>query len=285
MKGSVQQLTARRIISAGRRGSSRPIIVETEAGTRLLKLRGSGQGTGPLIAEVIVAYLAEKLGLLVPPRSLITLPKGVPTDEWDDELEDLLAASIGVNLGFDYLDGAREIRFDDAANIPLDIRSAVLWLDRLVLNLDRTARNPNILTWAEEIWLIDHGAALGFQYRWEQVTEQSPREPWAPPEAHLFDSVVSVNELKKADEVLAPKLSRSVLEQAVSEVPETFWHPLMSKDESVVKANDLDRRREAYVAFLWQRLKSPRPFLNYFEPPRIVKRDRRPSWLTDMFDR
>src|SRR4051794_32167078 len=105
----METLRAERITMAGRRGSSRPIVADTRAGERIVKLRGAGQGTGALVAEVIVAELAEALGLLVPPRSLVILPEQIETADWDDELDDLLEASVGVNLGFDFLRGAADL--------------------------------------------------------------------------------------------------------------------------------------------------------------------------------
>jgi hypothetical protein len=112
----VDVLIAERITAGGRRGSSGPLVAETRAGVRIVKLRGAAQGTAPLVAEIIVAELAEAIGLAVPPRSLIELPAGIETADWDDELADLIAASVGLNLGFDFLEGARE--FAPAKAVP-----------------------------------------------------------------------------------------------------------------------------------------------------------------------
>jgi HipA-like protein len=257
----VSAIVAERISAAGRRGSSRPVVVETSAGARLVKLRGAAQGTGPLVAEIVVAELAEAIGLSVPPRSLITLPAGIKTADWDDELDDLLAASVGVNLGFDFLPGARELAAGDVERVAPADQAAILWLDRLVMNPDRTARNPNLLWWSGHLWLIDHGASLGFQYTWERVTESSPREPRLMPDAHLFDAAVPQDDLRAADETLAKHLTRDVLEAAVAAVPESFLRPLLGIAEDAEPGSRSARRRAAYVAFLWKRLKAPRPFL------------------------
>jgi hypothetical protein len=277
----VNVLRAERVTAAGRRGSSRPVVVETSAGARLVKLRGAAQGTGPLVAEIIVAELAESLGLAVPPRSLVALPADVETADWDDELAHLLAASVGLNLGFDFLPGARDVTAADVDAIEPATRAAILWLDRLVLNPDRTPRNPNLLRWSDQLWLVDHGAALGFHYDWAGVSETSPREPGLMPEAHLFETVVTTEELRAADEELAPQLTRGVIEAAGAAVPKSFLLPLLAQasSDSTAAASRIARRRAAYAAFLWKRLKAPRPFLERRAlPPERLRS--RPHWLT-----
>jgi hypothetical protein len=278
----VDVLIAERVSAAGRRGSSRPLVVETGAGVRIVKLRGAAQGTAPLVAEIIVAELAEAIGLAVPPRSLVELPAEVETADWDDELADLLHASVGLNLGFDFLAGAREFAAADVERVSPATRAAILWLDRLVLNPDRTARNPNLLWWADQFWLIDHGAALGFQYDWRRVLEQSPREARLPPEAHLFESVVPSKDLRTADEALASRLTRDVIDAAVAAVPESFLLPLVDtgSTEPTEIASRVGRRRTAYAAFLWKRLKPSRPFLDARPLPAERPRSSRPPWLT-----
>jgi hypothetical protein len=267
----MDKLTANRITSAHRRGSSRPVIVETDRGLRLLKLRGAGQGTEPLVAEIIVAELARALGLLVPAQSLVTLPARIETANWDDELAVLLERSVGLNLGFAYLEGTREISAADAAAVPSGVRASILWFDRLVMNPDRTASNPNLLREVDRIWLIDHGAALGFHYNWAALTEDLPRRAPVMPDAHLFDPHVAAEELIEVDARLAPLLTRDVLEEAVHLVPDSF----LGADS----ADQRRRRRAAYSAFLWKRLRPPRPFL--LSRQAIAARTvRRPGWLT-----
>jgi hypothetical protein len=269
--GFLEVLRAERITAAGRRGSSRPVIVETPAGIRLVKLRGAAQGTGPLVAEIIVGELAESIGLHVPARSLVTLPAEIETADWDDELADVLAASVGVNLGFDYLDGAHEVSLAEIHDIPVATQARILWLDRLVLNPDRTARNPHLLQWGGPLWLVDHGAALGFQYDWERLTEELPRQRGWMPDPHLFESTVSESALRHADEEVGRLLTRSVIERAVAQVPDDFL--------TLHDAEQRRRRRAVYAAYIWKRLQPPRPFLEVRELP-----ERRvggaPAWLT-----
>jgi hypothetical protein len=254
--GALPVTSALRVRAAHRSGSSLPVTVDTPAGPRFTKLRGAAQGTAPLVAEVIVGALAEALGLRVPARSLVTLDAGVPSDDRNDELADLLQASVGVNLGFALLDGARDLRADDVPRVSEEEASAVVWLDALTQNPDRTARNPNLLLRHSTLWLIDHGAALGFQYDWPGVREEAPRRAWAARRPHvLAERATLVSEL---DELLAAQLPREVVHAAADAVPDAFLAPLLPAGAT---RDALARRRAAYAAYLWKRLRAPRPFL------------------------
>lgn len=245
---------ALRIVSSHRRGSSRPIVVETAEGPFLTKLRGAAQGTAPLVAEIVVAELADALGLRVPRRALISLDAEPAGADRDGELRDLLARSPGINLGFRFLERAGEIRRDQVDAASDELACSVLWLDALVLNPDRTPRNPNILFSEREAWLVDHGAALPFHYNWRSVTEDSPRRTKYPLGSHLF--AARAKQLAEWDARLASRITREVLQQALASVPDTFLEPLLLRGVGV------ERRRQAYAAFLWKRLKSPRPFVS-----------------------
>jgi hypothetical protein len=249
----MQRLVARRVLSAIRTASSSPVLVQTEAGVRFVKLRGAAQGTGALVAEVIVAELAEVLGLRVPARSLVVLDADVPSDDRNDELADLLRFSHGVNLGFTWLDGARDFTAAQAPDVPADEAGIVRWLDAFVANPDRTARNPNIILWRGERWLIDHGAALGFQYDWARVSEDGARRVHAFRQPHLYAE--HATEMAEMDDVLAGMMTRDRLEGAVAQVPDEFLRPMLGADAD---GEALRRRRGAYVAYLWKRLKAPR---------------------------
>jgi hypothetical protein len=242
---------ALRILSAVRRGSSLPVVVDTEAGRFLLKLRGAAQGLPPLIAEVIVAELATALGLPVPERAWIALDGDVPSEDRNDELADTLAASHGMNLGFRWLDGATDLREDRLGQVDRELAARVLWLDGLVMNPDRTRRNPNILLWHDGPWLVDHGAALSFHYDWSAVTEQSPRESGFIEAGHVLSSVAHAADV---DAEAAKSISRSVLRGAIEAVPTEIL-------TSAFPDLEPPRVRAAYAAFLWKRLKAPRPFV------------------------
>lgn len=245
-------------------------MAETEKGLRLLKLRGAAQGTAPLVAEVIVADLARAVGLLVPQRSVVRLPAAIETADWDDELASLLSGSVGENLGFEYLDNAREIGASQAVAVPRDARARILWFDRLVMNPDRTAGNTNLLIHQQQLWLIDHGAALGFQYDWATLTEDLPRRPAWMPDAHVFEDGLSEDDVTQADALLAPLLTRERLDDAVAAVPDSFLG---------VPDAERGRRKAAYSAFLWKRLRPPRPHLTAFQT-RTPRRVHPPAWLT-----
>jgi HipA-like protein len=241
----------RRVLAALRGGSSLPVIVETAAGRFVTKLRGAAQGSSALAAEVIVAELAEALGLPVPQRALIELTEPIRSDDRNDELAALLTASLGHNLGFRWLDKATVLTPLAAAQLDDEFALRVLWLDALVMNIDRTASNPNILISRGQPWLIDHGAALAFQYDWGRVTEDSPREP-SDHRLHLFGARRQLLPLWDAN--LANLLTRQVLTRIVAQVPDAFLEARPAEWSA-------ERARAAYVAFLWKRLRAPRPFV------------------------
>jgi hypothetical protein len=253
------------------------VLVQTDDGVRFTKLRGAAQGTGALVAEVIVAVLAESLGLRVPERSLIRFGPDVASDDQNDELADLLRASAGINLGFAFLDDARTFApATDVAIVRQTEADAILWLDGLVANPDRTARNPNLLWRNDALWLIDHGAALSFQYALPTVEVDVARRPYLLREPHLLRDRVS--DQPSVDTELASRLSLAVIERAVGEVPDEFLAPLLARDATTVET--LAQRRTAYVDYLSRRLESPRPFLTpVVAPPNEQPRRGRPQWV------
>jgi hypothetical protein len=271
---------ATRALEGGRRGSSRPIVVETEAGACIVKLRGAAQGTGPLIAEVVVGAIADAIGLSVPARMLVKLEPNMNIPERDAELRDLMAASIGTNLGFAYLDGARDFVLTEIDNVSTAERASIFWLDRFVMNPDRNASNTNLLWYKNKLWLIDHGASLGFQYDWSTVTELSPTRQFVETEPHLFAASLTTHDVVVADEKFAKILTRDVLERALNEVPDSFLMPLLGKDADLVSVSEaLRRRRVAYSTFLWKRLAGPRTFADPRAVPERRVRAAPPEWV------
>lgn len=250
------RLPATRVLSAFRRASSSPVLVETPGGLFVTKLVGAGQGAAALIAEVIVAEIAEVVGLPVPERAVIELPWPIPSDDRKDELLDLLSRSAGQSLGFRFLDGATDARAADLDAVDDDFALRLLWLDGLVMNPDRTPQNINLLLWKKQVWLIDHGAALPFQHAWSSVTEASPREPDPSIHRHIFSARSAL--LAGVDRELAGLVSRDVLRAAVDAVPDSFL-------KLAAPGEDVTRARRAYEAFLWKRLKAPRPFITVKE--------------------
>ena len=273
----MRSVDARRVRSADKRGSSWPILVETDDGLRFTKLRGAAQGPGALVAEVIVAELAESLGLKVPQRSLVHLEPNVDSIDKNDELADLLRASVGINLGFVYLDDARNfaVTADDVDRVRQEDAAAILWLDGLVMNPDRTARNPNLLWSRDELWLIDHGAALGFQYALPSIDVSAARRPYALRDPHLLQPRVA--DLGEWDARFASRVTSEAVERAVAAVPDEFLSPLLAPTAATASA--LADRRVAYVDYLQRRLESPRPFLVPVAAPNEQRRQGRPAWI------
>lgn len=227
------------------------MLVETEAGLFVAKLRGSGQGVAALIAEIIVAELATSLGLPVAERALLRLDPGVESLDKNDELAQLLGYSVGLNLGLRYLDGAQSPRPRQLEALDDDFAARVLWLDGLTQNPDRTAKNPNVLLWHGRPWLIDHGAALTFQYGAAHVTEDSPRER-VDYSDHVFGGRTAL--LARYDAELTRLVDARALALATAAVPDEFLAA------AALDATP-DKSRAFYRAFLWKRLKAPRPFV------------------------
>ena len=247
----MQSFRARRVLRADRGGSSWPVLVETDAGVFHTKLRGAAQAPASLVAEIIVGALAEALGLSVPSRVLVDIPADIPVDDPHQELAQLLRWSVGRNLGFQLLANVRGFTPLDVSRVDADVASKTVWLDGLVQNPDRTVKNPNLL-WSEgRLWLIDHGASLGFQHDWQSLTEDAPRTHQWNASTHALYS--RATRLAHIDEELSARLPRAVLESAVDTVPDDF----LSEETGEARR----RRRAAYAAFLWKRLQSPRPYI------------------------
>lgn len=254
------RFVAKSVVQRFKQGSSSPVVVETDGGMFVAKLRGAGQGVAALVAELMVAELAERLGLPVPERALIELPLEVESADRNDELRDLLTRSVGINVGFRFLSGAKDLLAKDAANLDDDFAAKVLWLDGLVMNPDRSQANTNILLWNGQPWLIDHGACLGFHHDWSGLSEDAPREKYDD-SRHLFADRAGLLDGKDLD--LADVFDRDTVLQAVSAAP----------DELVIATSGEptgERGRMLYEAFLWKRLRAPRPFVQV-----VGKRDYR----------
>jgi hypothetical protein len=250
----MRRVRARQVLSAFRQGSSWPVIVETGNERIFTKLRATAHGAAPLVAEIVVGELAEVLGLPTPARCLVELEAGIESLDPHEELLDLLARSAGLNLGFQLLEGYRDFKPPDVRHVRPELAASIIWLDALVQNPDRTEQNPNLMIKAGRVSLIDNGAALAFQYDWDHVTEQTPRQPGNYLETHLLR--VSAGEFEACDEALAPRVTREVLERVMAAVPDEFLGPL------VPNGSEPARHRAAYVAYLWKRLRAPRPFVS-----------------------
>src|SRR5882672_3184770 len=163
---SLRTVIATRYVTPLREGGSLPAIIEADDdGMYVLKFRGAGQGPKALIAELVAGEIGRALGLLVPEIVFVELDPELARTEPDPEIQSLIRASAGLNLALDYLPGS--VMFDPVAWKPdADFASSVVWFDAYATNVDRTARNTNMLVWHRKLWLIDHGAAFYFHHTW-----------------------------------------------------------------------------------------------------------------------
>ena len=177
MSRVLEQVSVTRYVTPLREGGSLPALVEADnLGTYVLKFRGAGQGPKALVAEIVGGELARRLGLRTPELVLACLDPRIAAAEPDPEIQDLLRASEGLNLGVDFLPGSAG--FDPAGwAVDPEFASRVLWFDALIQNVDRTWRNPNLLVWHGDVWLIDHGSALYFQHNWPAARPLAPFDP------------------------------------------------------------------------------------------------------------
>jgi hypothetical protein len=253
---SLRSVQVTRYVTPLREGGSLPAIAEADDGfLYVLKFRGAGQGVKSLVAELIGCELARILGLRVPELVLASLDAAFGRTEPDEEIQDLLKASVGLNLGLHYLSGS--ITFDPVVNRIDALRaSQIVWLDCLLTNVDRTARNTNMLIWNKELWLIDHGAALYFHHSWgADVKEQAMRRfvqvkdhvllPWASrlPEVDA--------EFRK---LLTPEWTDAVVELIPDEWLVNYPGAAALEDPAAI--------RKIYKEFLATRVASSSVFLN-----------------------
>jgi hypothetical protein len=247
----VRRVAATRYVTPLREGGSLPALVEADDdGLYVLKFHGAGQGPKALVAEVVVGELARVLGFRVPELVLVELDPSIGRAEPDQEIQDLLLASAGLNLGVDFLPGA--LPFSPAAGPAPEpgFAADVVWLDALATNVDRTAQNPNLLWWHRCLWLIDHGAALYFHH----AADADPRHARGLFEA-VHDHVLLpyASSIEDADGRLAPRLDDSVLALAAAAAPDEWLGP---------------GGREVYVDYLGRRLEEPRGFVGEAERAR-----------------
>ncbi|MGZ6825957.1 MAG: HipA family kinase [Mycobacteriales bacterium] len=239
----LRTVTATRYVTPLREGGSLPGLMEADdLGTYVVKYVGAGQGRKTLVAEIVCAGLAGALGLPVPELVLVEVDPLLGRSEPDEEVQDLLQASAGLNLGMDFLPGA--LGFDPLAHrvAPL-LASQVLWFDAFVGNVDRSWRNPNLLMWHRELWLIDHGATLVFHHAWSRAAG-SVAKPYDA-DGHVLSALATSR--AEADALLTPRVTREVLAAALARVPDVWL-----ADEPGFGSPD--EVREAYCAQLLARL-------------------------------
>lgn len=246
----LRTVTATRYVTPLREGGSLPALVEADDdGLYVTKLRGAGQGPKALVAEVICGELARALGLPMPELVLVEVAVELSHAEPDPEIQELLQASAGTNLGLDFLPGS--LPYTPAGDVqpPSEQAADIVWFDAFVENVDRTPRNPNLLVWHGVPWLIDHGAALYRQHAADGLGAGGG--PFSLSAQHVL--LPRAAPIPGSDARLAPRIDRTLLERIVALVPAEWMGT---------------RTAEDYVGDLWARLEGPRPWVSEAEEAR-----------------
>jgi hypothetical protein len=247
----LRRIEATRYVTPLREGGSLPALVEaSDDGLYVLKFRGAGQGPKALVAEIVAGELGRALGFAIPELTLVDLDPALGRAEPDPEIQDLLAASVGLNLGVDFLPGA--LGYSPAAGPAPDpeLAADIVWFDALVTNVDRTAKNTNMLVWHDRLWLFDHGAALYFHHA-ADADAQHARTPFPAIAEHVLLPVAG--SIVEADGRLARRVTPALLGDIVAAVP-SEW--LDGVDPQI------------YVDYLERRLEEPRAFVTEAEQAR-----------------
>ena len=247
----MRTVAARRYVTPLREGGSLPAIIEADDdGLYVVKFRGAGQGPKALIAELLAGEIGRLLGLPVPEIVFVDLPAELARTEPDAEIQGLIGASAGLNIGLDYLPGS--VTFDPLVFTPdSQLASAIVWFDAFVCNVDRTVRNVNMLIWHRRLWLIDHGASLYFHHAWS-----SRDVPAANPFALIKDHVLLkyAGALAEADDRMAPLITEDKVASIVELIPDSW----LVEDPGFAGR---DGQRRAYWDFFTQRLQSSAVFV------------------------
>lgn len=247
----IRTVTASRYVTPLREGGSLPAIIEADdEGLYVLKFRGAGQGPKALIAELLAGEIGRLAGLPVPEIVFVELPPDLARTEPDAEISDLIRKSAGLNIALDYLPGS--VTFDPLVFTPdARLASAIVWFDAFVCNVDRTARNVNMLIWHRRLWLIDHGASLYFHHAWSGH-EQHALNPFALIKDHVL--LKSADALAEVDAQMAALLTPEKLAAIVARIPDS-WLP----DDPGFAGKGA--QRDAYLRFFEARLQSSDVFL------------------------
>jgi len=248
----IRTVQATQYVTALREGGSLPAIIEADdLGLYVLKFRGAGQGPLALAAELVAGEIGRALGLNVPELVLVEVDAALGRNEPDEEIRDLLRASVGLNLGLDYLPGSS--MFDPAAGDTAEPRTAsvAVWFDAFVVNVDRTARNANLLCWHRKPYFIDHGAALYFHHDWQSMAGKA-ENAFGQVKEHIL--LPWASELSEADAIAHKLLNAEVLAGILEGVPEAWLLP-EAKDLSAAE------KRAVYLDFFTRRLNSSSKFV------------------------
>lgn len=241
-----------RYITPLREGGSLPALAEADDGFKyVVKFKGAGHGPKALVAEFIGGKIAAALGFKVPELVFLTMDEDFGRTEGDEEIQDLLKASTGLNLGLHYLSGA--MTADPYVNGVDDLTaSKIVWLDAFLTNVDRTTRNTNMLIWKNELWLIDHGASLMFHHAWSDV-EKAALSPFPYIKDHAL--LYKASRLDEADKLMRQKITPRTLDNIVEALPEEW----LADNDAGIPSSEM---RDTYKRFLRQRLANSSIFVN-----------------------
>jgi hypothetical protein len=247
----LRTVAARRYVTPLREGGSLPAIIEADDdGLYVLKFRGAGQGPKALIAELLAGEVGRLLGLPVPEIVFVHLPAELARTEPDPEIQGLISASSGLNIGLDYLPGS--VTFDPLVLTPdSQLASAIVWFDAFVCNVDRTVRNVNMLIWHRRLWLIDHGASLYFHHAWSS-RDLHATDPFALIKDHVL--LKCAGALAETDARMTTLITADKLTSVVELIPDSW----LTEDPGFAGK---DGQRQAYCDFFIERLQSSATFV------------------------
>ncbi len=257
----LRTVTATRYVTPLREGGSVPALVEADDdGLYVVKLLGAGHGRKALVAELLAGEIARHLGLPVPDLVLVELDGALSKAEPDGEIRELLARSAGTNFGLDFLPGALAFAPAVGPRPDPELAADVVWLDAYTTNVDRTARNPNLIVWHRRLHLIDHGSALYVHHTWANPGEHA-RRPFVQVRDHVL--LPFAGSIEAADERLGGQLGRSVLETLAASIPDDWLPPEHGLPDPA-------SHRRAYVDYLATRLDARRGFVEEAERVRVA---------------
>lgn len=257
-KPEIREVQITRYVQPFREGGSLPALVDADDGfSYVIKFRGAGQGRKALVAELIGGELARFLGLRMPEMVFAELDESFARTEPDEEIQDLLRFSVGKNLGVHFLNGA--ITFDaNADKVDALEASKIVWLDALLMNVDRTVRNTNMLMWHNELWLIDHGASLYFHHAWDNWEEQLAK-PFVQIKDHVLLRYAS--QVEEVDRAYRSLFTEENIRNVLDLIPDEWL-----VDES--RELDAEAARAVYLSFLLGRIAHADNFIKQIEDER-----------------
>ena len=254
---SLRSVTVNRYIVPLREGGSLPALAEADDDFKyVVKFRGAGHGVKMLISELLGGLIAKRLELNVPELVLVHLDEDFGRSEGDEEIQDLLKFSKGLNLGLHYLSGA--MAYEPSIKIDYFLASKIVWLDAFITNIDRTYKNTNLLMWKSELWVIDNGASFYFHHSWQDF-DKAAKSPFAYVKDHVL--LPKAHRLDQADQWAKERLTPEVLRFIVNQIPEDWLH---WEDTEM----NPDQIKEVYFQFLTTRLENSHLFLKTAEDAR-----------------